>query len=409
MKDTLPKEGLKQDARQVARDLAKQTAPERTKWYKKAYEHKVNYHSPEGEAVMGVLDRMPPDLMRRALKEANDLLKMEGKDAFQITAEIGEDGIIKWIKQPNFMQLDYIKRALSEIAYGDAAVPIAGQGIAFQASALSKQAKNMRYQLNEALKKMNPAYGKAVKLGQDKITRENAIDIGENAMNSSMKVAQLVRLLNDKNIGAAERKMVMLGFRANLDHLLGNVKATATHGADTQAMKKLWKDMTSKNAKKKMRLLIPNKKEFNQIVKLLDKAEAALNLQSAVNINSKTIIRREMIEHIKETGQEGVISQVLQGEKSAIDVPTMLVGKIMSTRLMTARVKNTIMKELAQVMTELKGAPARKAYAILYRAVRDDNIGQDTLLELTQFMMNRLRMTPTILATQVYKQVTEDK
>ena len=408
MKDTLPKEGLRQDAKQVATDLAKATAPERTKWYKKAYEHKVNYHTPEGEAVMGVLNRMPPDLMKRALKEANDLLKMEGKDAFQLTAEIGEDGIIKWVKQPNFMQLDYIKRALSEIAYGDAAVPVAGQGIQFQASALSKQANNMRYMLNEALKKMNPAYGKAVKLGQDKITRENAIDIGENAMNNNMTVAQLVRLLADKNIGEAERKMVMLGFRANLDRLLGNVKATATHGADTQAMKKLWKDMTSKNAIKKMKLLIPNKKEFRKIEKLLDKAEAALNLQAAVNVNSKTAIRLQQNESLKELGQQGMIPQVLKGEKSTLDVPTMWVGKLMSQKLMTARVKNTILKELAQVMTELKGTAARKAYTEMYKAVKADNIGQDTLLELTQFMMGRLRLTPTIAATQTYKQVTED-
>tara|TARA_Y100001949_G_scaffold176620_1_gene190947 strand:+ start:8797 stop:11373 length:2577 start_codon:yes stop_codon:yes gene_type:complete len=408
MKDTLPKEGLRQDARQVARDLAKQTAPERTKWYKKAYEHKVNYHSDEGKAVMDVLNRMPPDLMKRALKGANDLLKMEGQDAFQITAEIGEDGIIKWVKQPNFMQLDYIKRALSEVAYGDAAVPIAGQGIAFQPSAMSKQAKNMRYMLNEALKKMNPAYGKAVKLGQDKITRENAIDIGENAMNNNVTVAQLVRLLADKNIGEAERKMVMLGFRANLDRLLGNVKATATHGADTQAMKKLWKDMTSKNAQKKLKLLIPNKKEYNQIVKMLDKAEAALNLQAAVNINSKTAIRLQQSESLKELGQEGIIRQVAEGQKSVLDAPAMIVGKLMSSKLMTARVKNTILKELAQVMTELKGAPAREAYKKLYKAVRDDNVGQDTLLELTRFMMGRLRLTPTIAATQTYKQVTED-
>jgi hypothetical protein len=409
MKDTLPKEGLRQDARQVAKDLAKETAPERSKWYKKAFEHKVNYHSAEGKVVLDVLNRIPKDLVNRALKEANDMLRMKKLPTFQETAEIGADGLIKWVKQPTFMQLDYIKRALSKIGYGDAAVPVAGQGIVFQRTGLANDALDMRYMLNEALKKMNPAYAKAVKLGQDKITRENAIEVGENAMNNNVSVAQLVRLLADKNIGAAERKMVMLGFRANLDRLLGNVKATATHGADTQAMKKLWKDMTSKNALKKLKLLVPNKKDFNQITKLLDKAEAALNLQAAVNINSKTAIRLQQTETIKELGQEGIIPQVLKGEKSTLDVPTMLVGKLMSQKLMTARVKNTILKELAQVMTELKGAPARKAYEIMYKAVKADNIGQDTLLKLTQFMMGRLRLTPTILATQTYKQVTEDK
>ena len=115
-----------------------------------------------------------------------------------------------------------------------------------------------------------------------------------------------------------------------------------------------------------------------------------------------------------------MIPQVLKGEKSTLDVPTMIVGKLMSQKLMTARVKNTILKELAQAMTELKPATglvagemkklsARESYRRMYNAVKDDNVGQDTLLELTQFMMNRLRMSPTIAATQIYKQVTEDK
>ena len=103
-----------------------------------------------------------------------------------------------------------------------------------------------------------------------------------------------------------------------------------------------------------------------------------------------------------------MLTQVAQGTKGTMDVPAMIVGKLMSSKLMTARVKNTILKELAQVMTELKGAPAREAYKKLYKAVRDDNVGQQTLLELTQFMMGRLRLTPTIAATQTYKQVTED-
>ena len=142
---------------------------------------------------------------------------------------------------------------------------------------------------------------------------------------------------------------------------------------------------------------------------MLDKAEAALNLQSAVNINSKTAIRLQQKESLDELGQEGILTQVSKGEKGTMDVPAMIVGKLMSSKLMTARVKNTILKELAQVMTELKGAPARKAYKEMYKAVRDDNIGKDTLLELTQFMMGRLRMSPTIAATQIYKSVKEDK
>ena len=57
--------------------------------------------------------------------------------------------------------------------------------------------------------------------------------------------------------------MVALGLRAELDRMLGNVKATATKGADIQEMQKLWKDLSSRNARQKLKLLIPNKKQHN--------------------------------------------------------------------------------------------------------------------------------------------------
>jgi len=417
-------EAIKADTYQISKDLAQGTATKRGEAYTKAYNFKVNYHNDEGKAVMDVLNRMPPDLMRRALKEANDLLKMEGKKTFQTTAEIGKDGIIKWVKQPNFMQLDYIKRALSEVAYGDPGVPVQ-KGLGFTASALSKQALKMRYQLNEALKKMNPAYRDAVQLGQDKITRQNALEIGEMAMDTNMKPAQLARLLNDKNIGEAERKMVMLGFRANLDFKLGNVKAVATKGEDVQAMQKLWKDLSSKNAKSKLRLLVPNKKEFNALMKNIRKIRAALDLQNAVNLNSKTHVRGVIDKQIEQQLDKGVVKQLGQFELK--EAARQAIDKAIRSQKMNDDTKAIVMKELAQIMTELKPATkevlgkageatgvftkvnARQAYKDLYLAVKNDNVSREQLQRITTIMFERLRMIPTIIGTQIYKTYTESE
>jgi hypothetical protein len=394
MTGTTAKEGIKVDAQQVAKDLAKASAPARDKAYKAAYATKINYSSAEGKAILDVLSRMPPDLKQRALKEANDILIMEGKELGQTGLIVGKDGLFEMVSNPNMMQLDTIKRALSEIAYGDAAVPVAGQGLKFVESGLSKQAKKLRYELNQALKGISKDYRKAVKLGQEKITRENAIDIGEAAMQSNMSVAQLTRLLNDKNIGEAERKMVSIGFRASLDRILGNVRATANIGADIQAMKKLLGDFSSRNAQKKLRLLIPNKKEYNAVIKELNKSEAALALQNAVNLNSKTHVRGVLEDQIRTQVEGGVTKHLLKAK------PAVAAGKfidhIVRVTSIEAKERATIMKELAVVLTETKGTVARENFKILYTAFKNKAMNQRQLEELTAWFATRLGMKPTV-------------
>jgi len=394
MPGTTAKEGIKVDARQVAKDLAKASAPARDKAYKAAYSTKINYSSDEGKAILDVLSRMPPDLKQRALKEANDILIMEGKELGQTGLIVGKDGLFEMVSNPNMMQLDTIKRALSEIAYGDAAVPVAGQGLKFVESGLSKQAKKLRYELNQALKAISKDYRKAVKLGQDKITRENAIDIGEASMQSNMSVAQLTRLLNDKNIGEVERKMVSIGFRASLDRILGNVRATANIGADIQAMKKLLGDFSSKNARKKLRLLIPNKKEYNAVVKELNKSEAALSLQNAVNLNSKTHVRGVLEDQVREQVEGGVVKHLIK-VKPAI-AARKFIDKIVKVTSIEAKERATIMKELAVVLTETKGTVARENFKILYTAFKNKAMNQRQLEELTAWFATRIGMKPTV-------------
>ena len=115
---------------------------------------------------------MPPKLKAAALSEANDILRMQGAEMGQIGMEVGEDGLFKIVNNPNMLQLDYIKRALSEIAYDSK----------FADSGLARHANNMRYQLTKALKNTNKKYGVALAEGQEVITRSNAVEIGESAM-----------------------------------------------------------------------------------------------------------------------------------------------------------------------------------------------------------------------------------
>ena len=389
MPNTVPGMVIKQDAKTVAENLAIKTAPARDKAYKKAYETKIDYNSEAGLKVLDVLTRTPNKLKQAAMDEANQLLQMEGKQVGQMVLTVGDDGLLKFVTQPNMVQLDYLKRALSELAYDPLKV-----------TGLSKAAGNMRFQLTDALKKLNPAYQKALKLGQEKITRENAIDIGEDALKGNISVAQLSKQLNDKNIGKEEREMVAMGLRASLDRIMGNVRATANIGADVQAMKKVLSEFSSSNAKKKLRLLIPDDKEYKAIIKEINKSHAAINLQSAVNINSKTYTRTSMNEEVKEVVEGGVIKTLSRGEPT--QAVAKLINKILRVKEITDRDRAVIMKELATVLVEKRGGAAVKQYKDLYNAFKNNAMNQKQLEELTAFMASRLGMKPIVAASAAF-------
>ena len=310
---------------------------------------------------------------------------------------VGDDGLFKMVNNPNMLQLDYFKRALSDLAYDP-----------LKKSGLSSHANTMRFELTQVLKKINPKYAKALKLGQENITRNNAIEIGEEALKSKTTVASLARKLNDKNIGREEREMVALGVRAELDRMIGNVKATATKGADVQAMQKLWKDLTTRSGLQKLRLLIPNKKEYNAIMKELDKAKAALDLQAAVNMNSKTHIRGVVEARLKESAEGGAIRAFMQGQSGLAETSGRLLDKIFRSEVIDKRQMAIITKELANAMTGIKGTKAHKLYKELYTAVKNKALDDRQLQELTNFMFSRLKMMPQIASVQAVTSATEE-
>ena len=324
---------------------------------------------------------------------------MEGKEIGQMVLEVGQDGLLKFKTQPNMMQLDYIKRALSELAYDPLKV-----------SGLSKSAGNMRYQLTQALKKLNPNYTKALKLGQEKITRENAVEIGENALKPGKEFtyAKLSKKLSDKNIGKEEREMVKMGLRAELDRMLGNVKSTAAKGQDIQEMDTLLKQFSSKNAKKKLKLIITDDKEFNRLIKELNKAKAVLALQNAVNINSKTYTRTALAEEIEDVVQGGAVKTLFMRGNIPL-ASTKLIDNVLQVKKITAQDRAVIMRELAQVMVEQRGSKATKQFTELYRAFKDNAVSERQLRELTNFMASRLGMKPTVAVSAAAEAFREDK
>ena len=384
---------LKQDPVDIAKKQAIDTAPARQEAYTKAFQHKVNYNSAEGKAVLEVLDAMPKKVKNQALSEVNDLLKMDGLDAYQIDLDFvqNEAGelILTEFKNLNMTQLDYIKRALSKIAYESEGVLKAGS-IVPSMSALSLSALKQRHKLSEALKKMNPDYAKAVKLGQDKITRENALEVGFLVMTKQLSPQDLARAL--QGAGEAEKAMARMGLRASLDDLLNNIKGTATRrDVDVKGMDTLWSQLSSKANRTKIKMILGTK-EYNKLIKLLDKAEAAIALRVAVAPNSKTAVRLKVMDSVEEMTGGGALRQL--SEARPAEAARTIIQKIMQTQKLSNKHKAVVMKELAEAMTDAKGAKTIALYRKLYKAVKNGEATDAELARISDIIITRLNLAP---------------
>lgn len=139
--------------------------------YDKAYSQPIDYASPQGMQIENIINNRVPST---AIKRANDLMRTEGASpSQQIMANIADDGSVTFQKMPNTMQVDYITRALNDMAKsGEGAGAMGGQtqlGSAYQGLA-----RDLRTSLRQAV----PDYGTAVDGAGRYIKQNNAFDSG---------------------------------------------------------------------------------------------------------------------------------------------------------------------------------------------------------------------------------------
>ena len=393
---------LKMDAEDLAIASAQKTAPARTKAYKKAYAEKIDYNSPEGKAILEVLSRIDPSIRQAAMKSANVKLAWDKQDIGQQGFKVGKDGILEWVENPNMLQLDYIKRALGELGYNIQSIQ---KGMTrFVEHGDAKLYRQMYTALNKTLRNVNKpkdglsSYTKAVKLGQDNITRKNALEVGANMLDDSLNVNQLKRMM--KNAGEAELEMARYGLRGAIEDQLNNVKRSINSpDIDINQMYALLRELSSKNSRRKMIELL-GAKNAKQIEKTLDTAEAALALKAEIAKGSQTAARISGKETLEEITDAGVLQNLARGELPQASKE--LIAKITRGNVIFGKRKNKIMKEIANAMLDTKGATKVKAQLkILYDAVKDGETTQQQMQEIAELIASRLTITPINFTTQL--------
>ena len=373
-------DGMAMDVQDMILSINKVTAKERNDAYKKAYDHFIDYNSQAGRKIKSVLGRIDDDTMSKALKEANAELKYDNLPNYQVLIKIKPDGSIEYDKNLNVIQLDYIKRALQK--HGQETVDYTPTPSAIRAQSLARD-------LRDAVADDNPAYKNALDMASDTISLRNALQTGEDIFRAKNKPRDIARAL--KGATESEKKMARYGLKTAVDTKIGDVKAILSESEiDITQIQVLWKDLSSKNMRDKIKLIV-NKDEAGALFKQLDQLKIALNLKAVVAANSKTAIRETIKGEVEAVTEPGMIRSMLGGQplEASKKATQRITG---ATQEFTEARRKDIFKDIARAMTTIKGADARSALKQIYDALkRGENINAN-LDRASVIIINNLPM-----------------
>jgi hypothetical protein len=323
--------------------------------YERAYTSPIDYSSDAGRKIEGLLPRIPQGIIERA----NRLIQMD-PDAInprQIMAQVGEGGTARFLEMPNVLQLDYITRAMQDVARaGDGAGALGGN--TNEGRIYGKLARLIRTQMREAV----PAYGEAVNQAATEIGARNAREFGATAMTRAVTRADLADEIS--SMGAAEVGHLRLGLRGAVEETLANVRRTVTDGnVDARQAVQAVKDFSSEAARDKLRLVF-GEQAADQFIGQLDEAARALELRAGVATNSRTFGRTEADRVIREQMSGGPVEALMHGEPLGATrrVVQALTGR---TPAREAAREQGVYAEIARLLTEPRGPQAVQAMELL--------------------------------------------
>ena len=289
----------------TATDIRVGTAPARQAAYNAAYAAPIDYSAPEGRAVEDLFDRIPGS----ALTRANGLMAVEGNHSQQMMLRQGADGSFELSHYPDTRQLDYVTRALNDVAQrGD------GQGVLGGNTAEGRAYGNLSREIRQAVRAANPAYGTALDTASEPIRAINAMQVGTDLLKPST-----LRDVAAESIGglqsADELAHARLGARAYLDDKMANVTRTATDpNVDARESLSALKSLSSRSAQEKLGLLVQNPSDAAALHQSMERAALAQELRASVARGSGTFARQATDQAVKESSAPGVIGRAARGE-----------------------------------------------------------------------------------------------
>lgn len=351
--------GAPAGVKSAARDIAARTAASRQAAYDAAYAAPIDYADSSGSAIEDVLNRIPPKTVNAAVQEANDAMRAAGVKNQQIMAQVAQNGDVVFQEMPNVQQLDFLKRALGSIA--DSAKDTFGR---YTSEGL--RANMLARDLKDAIAAAVPEYGRAVKLGGDKIAEDRALDLGRKLLSATVTRETVKETMAGASVEA--RQAAKQGLRTAFDEAMANVKAIASNPGETDARAalKAVKDFSSEANRAKAAMIL-GKAQSDQLFATFDQAAVQLALKASIATNSKTAARlagKAAMDAI----QSGFINDLKTGNPAAAARRVVQIFTNSTPAAQTAK-QQTVYAEVAKALTQLRGAQAQAALQIVQRAI----------------------------------------
>lgn len=375
----------------AVKEIMQATAQQRKQAYDAAYATPIDYASPQGLAIEDlVFNRMEPDTIMSAIKEANAEMRDLKLTNQQIMAQIAPDGSVKFIEMPNVMQLDQMKKALRALARkaknNEGAVSIDTP----ESLRLARQARDLGQAIENAT--IDPAtgaslYGQATKLGGDTIQERNAYELGEQLLSPRTRVED-VRLELGPNPSNAQIEAAKRGMRTRIEQVVGDVKRIPSdQNIDARQAIAVLREAGSDNARKKIRELMGA--DADDVLKLLDEAMISAETRAAIAANSATAIRQATQKNVEDVTAPGVIGSALSGEP--INTTKALIRNVTGyTNEFTAAQRQKIYLDLAKALTEKQGPDAVIALRALDAAMKGQRMTDEQTDILAKLVSNVL-------------------
>lgn len=350
----------------VEKAIRQGSAPARSAAYSKAYAQPVNYADPVGREIEDLLQRVP----KSAFAEANRLMAIKGERSAQILANVADDGSVSFRSLPDVRQLDYITRALNEVAdQADGAGKLGGQ------TAYGAAVRELSTEIRDRLRYLVKDYDKALQTAAEPIAARNALRLGEDYLSPSVVRDEAVQKV--ARMTKPEREALKQGIRSTIDETLANVKRTATDpNVDARQGLDALKALSSDATRYKVKVALGGKAS-DDLFRQVDEFARAFELRAATARNSATFARTSLNETVREMTQPGAVGSLMQGQP--VTASRKLVQAILGTgpERQTAR-QDQIYGEIARILTNPRGAKAVQFVKDLQDALRRQ--GQGDLL-----------------------------
>jgi hypothetical protein len=322
------------------------SAGARSDAYTRAYAQPIDYAAPAAREIEDLVrTRVPASAIRRA----NELMRLEGQQSRQILANIGDDGTVMYEALPDVRQLDYITRALNDVAS-----EANGQGTLGGTTALGRAYEGLSSSIRGRLRDLVPEYGEALRTAADPIRRSQAVELGSQLLSPTMRRDQLAEAV--EGFSAAERDALAQGVRSQIDDTVANVTRTIQDGnLDAREAYKALRDLSSRANREKLTTAL-GEERARPLFDELDRVAQSFNLRASVTENSKTFARQATNNMVEGLTAPGPVGKAAQGEpiKATKSIVQLLTGQ--TPERMTAR-QDAIYSQIADYLTR----PAQQA------------------------------------------------